>query len=52
MREAAERIGISQQLAYDLCVEHGLGRRYNDGRWWLTLTELRTLTERPWKEDD
>jgi hypothetical protein len=48
--EAAERIGISRQTAHTHCVEHGLGRRYNDGKWWLTLTELRTLAERPWRE--
>jgi len=47
--EAAERIGIPHKTAHTHCVEHGLGRRYNDGRWWLTLAELRTLTERGWR---
>ena len=34
--EAAVRIGISHQMAHNLCVEHGLGRRYGDSnsrRW-------------------
>jgi len=44
--EAAERIGIPHRKAHDHCVERGLGRRYNDGRWWLTLAELRELAER------
>ena len=49
LMEAAERIGISHQMAHNLCVEHGLGRLYPDGRCWLTLTELRTLTVQPWR---
>jgi hypothetical protein len=39
-------------MAHIHCVEHGLGRRYNDGRWWLTLTELRELTERRWRKGE
>lgn len=46
LREAAERIGVSYQTAHNHCVDRGLGRRYDDGRWWLTLAELRTLTGR------
>jgi hypothetical protein len=44
LKDAAERIGVLHQLAHVHCVEHGLGRLYNDGRRWLTLSELRTLT--------
>jgi hypothetical protein len=50
LTEAAERVGISRAMAHSLCVEHGLGRLCNDGRFWLTLAELRTLTMRPWRE--
>jgi hypothetical protein len=38
--EAAERIGISHRTAHVHCVEHELGRRYNDQSWWLTLAKL------------
>jgi hypothetical protein len=44
LTEAAERLGISRQAAHQICVQHGLGRLCNDGRWWLTLGELRALT--------
>ncbi|HEV3025883.1 MAG TPA: hypothetical protein VGX76_25590 [Pirellulales bacterium] len=50
LTEAAERVGISRAMAHTLCVEHGLGRLCNDGRFWLTLAELRKLTIRPWRE--
>ncbi|HEV3025280.1 MAG TPA: hypothetical protein VGX76_22570 [Pirellulales bacterium] len=49
LTEAAERVGISRAMAHALCVEHGLRRLCNDGRFWLTLAELRTLTMRPWR---
>jgi hypothetical protein len=44
LTEAAERIGISRQMAHVVCVEHGLGRVCNDGIWWLTLGELKAST--------
>jgi hypothetical protein len=50
LMEAADRIGVSHQMAHNMCVEHGIGRLYGDGRCWLTLTELRALTVRPWIE--
>jgi hypothetical protein len=50
LTEAAERVGISRAMAHSLCVDHGLGRLCNDGRFWLTLAELRKLTMRPWRE--
>lgn len=50
LTEAAKRVGISRTMAHLLCVRHGLGRTCNDGKFWLTLDELRTLTTRPWNE--
>ncbi len=51
LKEAAERLGISKKTAHNLFVKHGVGRL--DGRrWWLTLTELRTLTVQPWRESN
>ncbi|HVC93665.1 MAG TPA: hypothetical protein VND64_08245 [Pirellulales bacterium] len=50
LTEAAKRVGISRTMAHLLCVRHGLGRNCNDGKFWLTLDELRTLTARPWKD--
>jgi hypothetical protein len=44
--EAARRVGVSLEWVRQVCAEHGLGRICNGGRWWLTLTELRTLTLR------
>jgi hypothetical protein len=44
LTEAAERIGVSRTMAYTFCEEHGIGQLCDDGRFWLTLAELRTLT--------
>ncbi|HUY33829.1 MAG TPA: hypothetical protein VMV69_13855 [Pirellulales bacterium] len=50
--EAAQRIGVSRAMVHRLCVTHGLGRLCSDGRTWLTLAELRTLTVQPWKKSN